>query len=131
MKTFKDNTGRTWTVSANVDAIKRVRSALEGNLLTEPACYHLTHRCQERRVLLKCALDRRNCVRRLRQMVAGYRVSVLDYMVPCNHVHLLLWVRRGGTLRRRCISCRGTRRGTTTGARDARAPSGGGGTTRR
>ena len=64
--------------------------------LTEPVCYHLTHRCQERRFLLKFALDRRNYVRRLRQMVAGYRVSVLDYMVTCNHVHLLLWARQGG-----------------------------------
>ena len=26
MKTFKDNAERTWTVSINVDAIKRVRS---------------------------------------------------------------------------------------------------------
>ena len=47
--------------------------------LTEPACYRITHRCQEQRFLLKFALDRRNYVRRLRQMVEGYRVSVLDY----------------------------------------------------
>jgi len=33
MKTFKDNAGRTWTVSVNVDAIKRVRSALDVNLM--------------------------------------------------------------------------------------------------
>jgi len=33
MKTFKDNAGRTWTVSVNVDAIKRVRSALSVNLM--------------------------------------------------------------------------------------------------
>jgi putative transposase len=64
--------------------------------LTEPACYHITHRCQERRFLLKFALDRRNYLRRLRQMAETYPVSVLDYMVTCNHVHLLLWARRGG-----------------------------------
>ena len=33
MKTFKDNAGRTWTVTVNVDAIKRVRSLLDVNLL--------------------------------------------------------------------------------------------------
>ena len=33
MKTFKDNAGRTWTVSVNVDAIRRVRSALGVNLM--------------------------------------------------------------------------------------------------
>ncbi len=33
MKTFQDNNGRTWTITVNVDAIKRVRSLLEVNLL--------------------------------------------------------------------------------------------------
>jgi hypothetical protein len=33
MKTFTDNAGRTWTVAINVDAIKRVRSLLNVDLL--------------------------------------------------------------------------------------------------
>ncbi len=33
MKTFQDNNGRTWTITVNVDAIKRVRSLLDVNLL--------------------------------------------------------------------------------------------------
>ena len=33
MKTFNDNTGRTWTVAVNVDCIKRVKSLLDVNLL--------------------------------------------------------------------------------------------------
>jgi len=33
VKTFTDNAGRTWTVTINVDAIKRVRSLLHINLL--------------------------------------------------------------------------------------------------
>jgi len=33
MKTFKDNGGQSWTISINVDAIKRVRSLLDVNLL--------------------------------------------------------------------------------------------------
>ncbi|MBT4819068.1 MAG: hypothetical protein HON70_25395 [Lentisphaerae bacterium] len=33
MKTFKDNAGRTWTVGVNVDAIKRVRTVLDVNLM--------------------------------------------------------------------------------------------------
>jgi len=32
MKTFKDNAGRTWSVSVDVDAIRRVRTALKVNL---------------------------------------------------------------------------------------------------
>jgi len=33
MKTFNDNAGRTWTITINVDAIKRVRGLLQVNLL--------------------------------------------------------------------------------------------------
>lgn len=33
MKTFNDNAGRTWTVSVNVDGIRRVRTLLSVNLL--------------------------------------------------------------------------------------------------
>jgi len=33
MRIFKDNAGRTWSVSVNVDTIKRVRSLLNVNLL--------------------------------------------------------------------------------------------------
>ncbi len=33
MKTFKDNSDRTWTVTVNVDAIKRVRSLLDIDLM--------------------------------------------------------------------------------------------------
>ena len=33
MKTFKDNAGCTWTMSVNVDPIKRARSAQDVNLM--------------------------------------------------------------------------------------------------
>ena len=33
MKTFTDNTGRTWTVTVNVEAVKRVRGLVNVNLL--------------------------------------------------------------------------------------------------
>jgi hypothetical protein len=33
MKTFNDNAGRTWTVTVNVDALKRVKSLLSVNLM--------------------------------------------------------------------------------------------------
>ena len=34
MRTFKDNAGRTWTVQVDVDAIRRVRTALKVNLVS-------------------------------------------------------------------------------------------------
>ena len=33
MKTFTDNTGRTWSIAINVGAVKRVRASLDVNLL--------------------------------------------------------------------------------------------------
>jgi putative transposase len=58
------------------------------------SCFHVTHRCQERRFLLRFEIDRRRYVARLREGARKYGVSVLDYVVTSNHVHLLLWADR-------------------------------------
>jgi REP element-mobilizing transposase RayT len=52
--------------------------------------YHVTQRCQERRYLLRFKKDRRQYLRRLREATDRHAVSVLNYMVTSNHVHLLL-----------------------------------------
>ncbi len=57
----------------------------------EQCCFHVTHRCQERRFLLKIEIDRVNSVKRLCVVAAKYNIDILDYMVTNNHVHLLLW----------------------------------------
>jgi REP element-mobilizing transposase RayT len=57
----------------------------------EHCCFHITHRCQERRFLLKFEIDRRNYVKRLREASLKYQVDILDYIVTSNHIHLLLW----------------------------------------
>ena len=62
--------------------------------IEQPCCYHITHRCQERRFLFKRELDRSNYVRRLRQMVKRYEVDVLNYTVTKNHIHLLLFAKQ-------------------------------------
>lgn len=46
MKSFKDNDGRTWTISINVDSIKRTRSLLDVDLMEVvegPLVERLTH----------------------------------------------------------------------------------------
>jgi len=53
-------------------------------------CVHVTQRCHNRQFMLKFGLDRRNYVRRLRKTSRRFAVSVLDYVVTSNHVHLLL-----------------------------------------
>ena len=53
--------------------------------------YGVTRRCQERRYLLRFKKDRRQYLQRLREAIARYRISVLNYMPTSNHVHLLVW----------------------------------------
>ena len=64
----------------------------------ENCCFHITHRCQERRFLLRFQRDRRNFVKRLAEATSKYAAEVLDYMVTSNHVHLLLWARNGSMI---------------------------------
>lgn len=52
--------------------------------------YHLTHRCHDKKFLLKFAKDRDGYRRRLRDAVVKHRLSLLSYNITCNHVHLIV-----------------------------------------
>jgi len=54
-------------------------------------CYHITHRCHQRQFLLRWQKDRRSFRCRLWQMSQKYPVSILNYMLTGNHIHLVLW----------------------------------------
>ena len=60
------------------------RLTVEGGLL------HLTHRCHNRQFQLKFARDRNDYRARLRSALKELDVSLLDYCMTCNHVHLLV-----------------------------------------
>ena len=66
--------------------------------ISEPFCCHVTQRCQERRFLFRWQCDRRQYLRRLRAMTVRYPVSVLNFVVTSNHVHLLLWSERASSI---------------------------------
>ena len=53
--------------------------------------WHITHRCHKREFLLKFPRDRRRWIEWLYQARRRYRLSVLDYMVTSNHIHLLVF----------------------------------------
>jgi putative transposase len=54
--------------------------------------WHITHRCHKRSFLLKFANDRRRWMEWLYQANKRYRgLSVLDYMVTSNCIHLLVF----------------------------------------
>jgi len=52
--------------------------------------WHITHRCHKREFLLKFSRDRRRWIEWLYQAKKRYNgLSVLNYMVTSNHIHLL------------------------------------------
>ena len=52
--------------------------------------WHITHRCHKRELLLKFARDRRTWLKWLFEAKKRYGLCVLNYMVTCNHIHLLV-----------------------------------------
>jgi len=52
--------------------------------------WHITHRCHKQEFLLKFARDRRRWLHWLFEAKTRYRLSVLNYAVTSNHIHLLV-----------------------------------------
>ena len=52
--------------------------------------FHVTHRCHNRAFLLKFARDRDAYRDKLRETLHQFEVSLLDYCLTSNHVHLLI-----------------------------------------
>jgi len=50
----------------------------------------MTHRCHKREFLLKFARDRRRWLRWLFEAKKRYGLTILNYMVTSNHIHLLV-----------------------------------------
>ena len=53
--------------------------------------YHLTHRCHDRKFLLKFARDRNGYRARLREAILAVDLSLLTYNITSNHVHLVIY----------------------------------------
>jgi len=52
--------------------------------------YHLTHRCHKREFLLKFSKDRKRWLELLFEARKRFSLSVLNYTVTSNHIHLLV-----------------------------------------
>ena len=52
--------------------------------------WHITHRCHKREFLLKFAKDRRRWLQWLFEARRRYGLSVLNYTITSNHIHLLV-----------------------------------------
>ena len=53
--------------------------------------WHITHRCHQKHFLLKFARDRRRWMDWLFEAKKRYGLSVLNYVVTSNHIHLLVF----------------------------------------
>jgi putative transposase len=62
--------------------------------------WHITHRCHRRQFLLKFARDRRRWLYWLFESTRRYGLSVLNYAVTSNHIHLLVQDRGEGEIAR-------------------------------
>jgi REP element-mobilizing transposase RayT len=52
--------------------------------------WHITHRCHQKSFLLKFARDGHNYIRWVFEAKKRFGLSVLNYIITCNHVHLLV-----------------------------------------
>jgi len=52
--------------------------------------WHITHRCHQREFLFKFAKDRKRWLHWLFEAKKRYGLSILNYMVTSNHIHLLV-----------------------------------------
>lgn len=52
--------------------------------------WHITHRCHKKEFLLKFARDRRRYLRWLFEAKKRFGLSILNYIVTSNHIHLLV-----------------------------------------
>jgi putative transposase len=59
------------------------------------SCYHITHRCLDRKYFFEHALTRDTYLKELREMTARFNVDILNYMITSNHVHILVYAGKG------------------------------------
>lgn len=52
--------------------------------------WHLTHRCHKREFLLKFSRDRDRWMQLLFEARQRYSLSILNFVVTCNHIHLIV-----------------------------------------
>ena len=52
--------------------------------------WHVTHRCHQREFLLKFAKDKRRWIQWLFESKRRYGLTILNYVVTSNHIHLLV-----------------------------------------
>jgi putative transposase len=60
--------------------------------------WHITHRCHQKQFLLKFPRDRRRYLHWVFEAKKRFGLSVLNYMVTSNHVHLLVKDRGGDVI---------------------------------
>ena len=86
--------------------------------------WHITHRCHEKSFFLRSSRDRRRYLDWLLEARKRFGLCVLNYVVTCNHVHLLVKDTGRGVIAAACSSPPDESPRNSTCATGARARSG-------
>ncbi len=62
--------------------------------------WHITHRCHKREFLLKFSKDKKRWIYWLYEAKKRYDLSILNYTVTFNHIHLLVFDNKKDTIAR-------------------------------
>lgn len=82
--------GRHFGFQRRIACGRRVRMPRANRYIVPGQIYHITHRCHDRAFLLKFGIDRDGYRAWLREGLRRHRVSLLNYCITSNHVHLIL-----------------------------------------
>ena len=82
--------------------------------------WHLTHRCHKREFLLKFSKDRTRWMELLFEAKKRYQLSILNFIVTSNHIHLIVSANNGSESIPRAMQLIAGRSGQTYNRRKGR-----------
>ena len=62
------------------------------------ACYHITHRCIDKKHFLKTPEMRDLYIKELHITLSRFNIHILNYTLTCNHVHFLIYATNGNEI---------------------------------
>ena len=60
--------------------------------------WHITHRCHKKEFLLKFSKDKKCWLQWLFEAKKRFKLTILNYMVTSNHIHLLVFDNKGDAI---------------------------------
>jgi REP element-mobilizing transposase RayT len=94
---------RARLLGANVSRGVQIQMARANRHYLPGYVWHITHRCHKREFLLKFSKDKKRWLSWLFEAKKRYGLSILNYTVTSNHIHLLLFDNKKDTIKKDTI----------------------------